>query len=77
MINILNYIDPFFFLMAFFIGLTYTYLTAPTPKIVVKYPTPFNIKDTVYQDTNGVCYKYKIREVNCPSNKSEITSVLA
>ena len=76
MLNIFNYIDPFFFLMALFVGLTYTYLTAPPPNIVVKYPTPFNIKDTVYQDTNGVCYKYKIKEAVCPSDKSQITSIL-
>lgn len=55
-------------------GLAYTYITTPTPRVIIKYPTPFNIRDTVYQDANGVCYKYKIREVNCPADKSKITN---
>lgn len=76
MINLLDYIDPFYFIIALFVGLTYTYLTAPEPRIVVKYPTPFNIKDTIYQDTNGVCYKYKIKEATCPVNKQQITQIL-
>ena len=66
---ILDFIDPLYFLLALFLGLGYTYLTAPEPKIVIKYPTPFNIKDTIYQDRNGVCYKYKIIPTKCAADK--------
>jgi hypothetical protein len=71
-----DYIDPFVFLLALFVGLAYTYVTTPPPRVIVKYPTPFNIKDTVYQDVNGVCYRYKIREVDCPRNRDQVTHVL-
>lgn len=75
MINIIKCIDPFVFLISLFIGLMYTYITTPPPRIVIKYPTPFNIKDTVYVDENNVCYKYMIKEVECPSDKSKIKYV--
>jgi len=76
MFFIFEHIDPLVFLISLFIGLAYTYLTAPEPEIIIKYPTPFNIKDTIYRDKNGVCYKYKIREVNCPNDKSKVTNIL-
>jgi len=72
---LLEYIDPLVFMLALFVGLAYTYFTTPAPKILIKYPTPFNIKDTIYRDTNGVCYKYLINEVPCPQDKSKITFV--
>lgn len=72
MFNVLKCIDPFVFLIALFVGLLYTYITTPPPRVVIKYPTPFNIKDTVYVDENKVCYKYMIKEVECPSDKSKI-----
>lgn len=75
-LSIFDYIDPFFFLVALFIGLAYTYLFTSPPRMVIKYPTPFNIKDTVYVDENNVCYKYKIKEVECPKDKSNITHIV-
>ena len=72
---ILDDIDPLVFMMSLFIGLAYTYATTPPPRVVVKYPTPFNIRDTVYQDVHGVCYKYKIEEMSCPKDKQKITYV--
>lgn len=75
MINILKCIDPLVFLVSLFIGILYTYMTTPSPRVVIKYPTPFNLKDTVYVDENDVCYKYMIKEVECPSDKSKIKHV--
>jgi hypothetical protein len=69
---ILDYIDPFFFLLALCVGLFYTYITAPQPQVVVKYPTPFNAGKITYVDQNDVCYKYQIKKVQCPNDKSLI-----
>ena len=74
---ILNYIDPFVMILSLFVGLTYTYFTTPPPRVVIKYPTPFNIDKTTYVDENNVCYKYKIKEVQCPRNSSQITYVMS
>jgi len=69
---LLDYIDPLYFLIALCVGLLYTYISAPIPKIVIKYPTPFNAGKITYADQNGVCYKYSIQEVQCPSDLSKI-----
>ena len=71
-----DFIDPFWFLAALCVGLAYTYLCSPPPRVVIKYPTPFNIRDTTYIDERGVCYKYKIKETPCPPDKSKITNLI-
>ena len=72
LMRILDYIDPLAFLIALCVGLFYTYITAPQPQIVIKYPTPFNVEQTTYVDQNDVCYKYQIKKTECPRNKSLI-----
>ena len=42
------------------------------PKVVIKYPTPDNVKKTVYRDTADTCYKYKAKQVQCPKDSSKI-----
>ncbi len=67
-----KYIDPLIFLIALGIGMFFTYIFTPAPKIVVKYPTPYNAGKITYVDDAGVCYKYRTRSVNCPKNKGVI-----
>lgn len=69
-----RYIDPMVFLISLCIGLFYTYITVPYPKIVIKYPTPFNVGKITYVDNNKVCYKYQMEKVTCPKNKSSINT---
>jgi len=71
--TILNYIDPFWFLMALGVGLLYTYVTAPPPEIIFKYPTPHN--NITYTDIAGVCYKYKVSPATCPQDKRKIKAM--
>lgn len=73
--NIFEYIDPFVFLLALCVGLFYTYISAPAPKVVIKYPTPYNAGKVTYLDDAGVCYRYKIKEVACPIDKTKIKQV--
>lgn len=65
---LLDYLDPVVFLIALCLGLFYTYLTTPYPKVVIKYPTPFNAGQVTYVDDADVCYKYSVQEVTCPSD---------
>jgi hypothetical protein len=67
-----DYIDPFYFLIALCVGLLYTYVSAPPPEIIVKYPTPLNAGKITYVDDAGVCYKYKVNPVECPANQDSI-----
>lgn len=70
--TILNFIDPFYFLIALCVGLLYTYVSAPPPHIVVKYPTPYNAGKISYVDDAGVCYKYKVEPKQCPADPTKI-----
>tara|TARA_A100001015_G_C14981337_1_gene709573 strand:- start:995 stop:1234 length:240 start_codon:yes stop_codon:yes gene_type:complete len=67
-----DYVDPFYFLMALCVGLLYTYVSSPPPRVVVKYPTPFNAGKITYVDDAGVCYRYKVKPTKCPSNPKKI-----
>ena len=62
-------IDPFYFCMALAVGLLYTYLTAPKPTVVIKYPTPYNAGKITYVDDAGVCYRYRVNPVDCGNNE--------
>jgi hypothetical protein len=59
-------IDPLYFLIAFCIGLFYTYISQPNIELVTKYPTLYN--DLTYVDDAGVCYKYQVVETPCPND---------
>ena len=55
----------FFFFIAFVIGMLYVYLDSPKPRLIIKYPTPYNINKLVFKGLSEECYKYKIKEVQC------------
>ena len=65
-------IKPLYFFAAFAAGLLFCYIMAPTPRIVVKFPTPYNADSTVYVDKADTCYKYAAEQVSCPLDKSTI-----
>jgi hypothetical protein len=62
----------FAFIIAFAIGIFYIYVSTPKPKVVIKYPTPYNANRIVYKhnDTN-TCYKYMAEEVKCSDKTIE------
>jgi len=53
------------FIIAFGIGILYVYLSAPKPKIIIKYPTPYNVNKVIYKNENDICYKYIAEEIKC------------
>ena len=53
------------FLAAFSIGVLYVYLDTPRPRMIIKYPTPYNAENIVYKGLSGDCYKFKMKEVEC------------
>jgi hypothetical protein len=67
-----DYIDPVYFLIAFCIGLLFSYVTSTANKIVIKYPTPENSGKITYKDDAGLCYKYKVVEEQCPFKAKQI-----
>lgn len=65
-------IHPFYFFLAFAVGLFYCYITNPKPELVMKFPSPQNAGKIVYHDKENNCYKYKADKVSCPSDKKMI-----
>jgi hypothetical protein len=53
------------FFIAFLIGISYVYLSAPKQKVIIKYPNPFNATKNIYKNENDLCYKYEVNEIEC------------
>jgi hypothetical protein len=53
------------FIVGFTIGILYVYLSTPKPRIITKYPTPYNYDKNIYKNENETCYKYDVDEVKC------------
>lgn len=70
----LEKISPFYFILAFAIGLLYCYISNPKPDVVMKFPSPYNAGKVVYKDKDNSCYKYLAEKVSCPRDKSKIKS---
>ena len=68
----LDKIHPFYFFLAFAIGLMYCYVTKPRPELVLKFPSPYNAGKITYSDKAENCYKYRADKVNCPTDKNAI-----
>lgn len=54
-----------YFLIAVVITFIILYVTAPLPKIIVKYPSVNDEISGVYVDDNNVHYRYHRVEVDC------------
>lgn len=63
-------IEIFYIMFGLCLGFFFIYATAPPPKIILKYPTDKNIKNTSYVDENGLVYKYFTVDVPCKSNNA-------
>lgn len=57
-------------LASFAIGILFTYLVTPPPKVVVKFPSPYNAGKVLYRDTSDTCFMFKSEEVECSNNNN-------
>jgi hypothetical protein len=62
-----DFFDVKYFLISFFIGIFLVYISTPEPEVIIKYPTPINSGETVYEDNAEMCYVYDADELTCPS----------
>jgi hypothetical protein len=72
---VFQYIEPFYFILSFSLGVFLSYIFTPKPQIIIKYPTPQNAGKITYMDDGGVCYRYEAIEVNCPTDKTKIKQI--
>ena len=60
------------FIISLSIGIFFCYITVQKPEIVIKYPTPENAGSVIYVDESDNCYKYSVKEVNCPDDMKSV-----
>lgn len=68
----LNHFEILPFLVGLGIGIVGILIWKPKPRVILKYPHPSNVQQSVYKDPNGVCYSYKAKEVNCDANETNL-----
>lgn len=76
MINFFKNLNPFYFIVSFCLGILYCYLTQPLKKVVIKHPTLENSNKIIYRESNDdtKCFRYKVKEVQCPKNENSIVN---
>jgi hypothetical protein len=65
-------INLFYFVLSFSVGMLFIYITTPEPRVVLKFPSPYNAGDVTYRDKSNSCYRYKADKTSCPMDKSVI-----
>lgn len=75
MIDFSQWIDMRAFFLAFVIGALFSYLRISRPKIIYRYPTPWNAGKVTYVDEADVCYKYRVDRVPCPTDRTKISEI--
>lgn len=71
----LDIIDPFWFMLAFSVGIFVIYTMNQYPDIIIKYPTPQNASNLIFNDDANNCYKFDTKQVKCPENPFIIHSI--
>jgi len=70
-----KYINIPVFLASFIFGLIAVYVSMPDTRKIFVYPTPENIAILQYRDKTDTCFAFKEKEVPCPTDETEITSI--
>ena len=65
-------LNPYYFALAFGIGMLVVYISTPPPTVVIKFPSPYNAGKVVYTDKAGECYVYKSETHSCPRDQSNV-----
>lgn len=60
------------FLLSFAIGIFIVYISKPTRKVVIKYPTPHTSMKDQYKDESGNCYTYRAVEAECTGKEQTL-----
>jgi hypothetical protein len=58
--------------MGLLIGVVALRFVKTDPVKIMQYPHPDTVKQRVYRDKNGACYRYTSVEVNCDENEKTL-----
>ena len=59
-------------MVSFFIGFFCVYILKPAPMVIIKNPNLDNAGKSTYEDRNGVCFQYVVKNVDCDKNEDRI-----
>lgn len=65
-------IDTRLFLISFFIGIFFAYISDPQQKVIYIYPSPDNVDNFIYKDEAENCFKFSQEEVGCPLDAKDM-----
>lgn len=65
-------VDFFYVFYGFLCGLVLIGLFHKKDKVIIQYPTPFNVGKITYKDRNNKCFKYKAFRTSCLKNNQII-----
>ena len=74
-LKIFRYVSFKIFIASFLMGLLFLYLMGPHNKKVYVYPSPQTVDKAIFQDKAEQCFLYKEENVDCPSNKKDISMI--
>jgi hypothetical protein len=70
----MKFIDIRLFLISLSVGLFLSYISTPPLQVIYVYPNPDNENKLSFKDKADNCYRFKSKEVDCPSDVSKIRS---
>ena len=71
--NLLKFINIPVFIISLAFGIFAVYITAPTQRKIIVYPTPENVHILQFRDKTNTCFSPIQTQVTCPKNESEIS----
>jgi hypothetical protein len=71
----LNFISIPIFLISFAIGVFFVYILGPETKKIYIYPSPETVNRVLFKDKADNCFYMQEEEVDCPTDKSIISSI--
>ena len=77
MLNLGKYVNIYVFIVSFSVGMFVVYTTMNDQRKIYVYPTPENVDLILYRDKTNTCFGFKEKEVECPTDPSKITKVVA
>ena len=70
----MKFINVPLFLVSLAIGLFVVYISMPPTQVIYVYPNPDNEKKISFKDKADNCFRFKSKEVSCPTDVSKIRS---
>jgi hypothetical protein len=73
--SVFKYINLPVFIISLAFGIFAVYITVPSSRKILVYPTHENINSIQYRDKANNCFSIEEQEVKCPSNANKISKV--